>query len=146
MSMSVGDSGGDAMCEMNTTPLIDVMLVLLIMFILNIPVQTHATKVNMPPITPPPPPPIDQPPPVIHKLEIDFLGNSLWDGAIVDEATLQSKLERVGAPKDAAEQDQVNLRPDQFAKYDAVLKVMAMAQRNQVQNLAFVGNEAYANQ
>ncbi len=145
MSMSVGDAGGDAMCEMNTTPLIDVMLVLLIMFILNIPVQTHATKVDMPPPVPPPPPE-NQKPPVIHKLEVDFLGQSLWDGSIVDEATLRQKLEQVGNESDPLLQDQVNLRPDQFAKYDAVLKVMAMAQLAQVKNLAFVGNEAYANQ
>jgi biopolymer transport protein ExbD len=144
MSMSVGDSGGDAVCEMNTTPLIDVMLVLLIMFILNIPVQTHATKVDMPPINPPPPP-LDQPDPIVHRLEVDFLGQTIWDGGIVDQATLASKLAGVGGKGDATEQDQVNLRPDQFAKYDVVLKVMALAQKNQVKNLAFVGNEAYAN-
>jgi biopolymer transport protein ExbD len=143
MSMSVGDSGGDAVCEMNTTPLIDVMLVLLIMFILNIPVQTHATKVDMPPITPPPI--TDKPDPIVHRLEVDFLGQTLWDGAVVDEATLGSRLKAVGREEDAALQDQVNLRPDQFAKYDVVLKVMALAQLNRVKNLAFVGNEAYAN-
>jgi biopolymer transport protein ExbD len=145
MSMSVGDSGGDAVCEMNTTPLIDVMLVLLIMFILNIPVQTHATKVDMPPPLPPPPTP-DQKDPIIHRLEVDFLGQSLWNGQIVDAATLSQRLGAVGRQTDQALQDQVNLRPDQFAKYDAVLKVMAMAQQAGVKNLAFVGNEAYANQ
>jgi biopolymer transport protein ExbD len=145
MSMSVGDSGGDAVCEMNTTPLIDVMLVLLIMFILNIPVQTHATKVDMPPPVPPPPTP-DQKDPIIHRLEVDFLGQSLWNGQIVDAATLSQRLRAVGRQSDQALQDQVNLRPDQFAKYDAVLKVMAMAQQAGVKNLAFVGNEAYANQ
>jgi biopolymer transport protein ExbD len=145
MSMSVGDSGGDAVCEMNTTPLIDVMLVLLIMFILNIPVQTHATKVDMPPPVPPPPTP-DQKDPIIHRLEVDFLGQSLWNGQIVDVATLDARLRAVGRQTDQSLQDQVNLRPDQFAKYDAVLKVMAMAQQAGVKNLAFVGNEAYANQ
>lgn len=145
MSMSVGDSGGDAVCEMNTTPLIDVMLVLLIMFILNIPVQTHATKVDMPPPVPPPPKE-NQKDPIIHRLEVDFLGQSLWNGQIVDAATLNARLQAVGRETDQALQDQVNLRPDQFAKYDAVLKVMAMAQQAGVKNLAFVGNEAYANQ
>jgi biopolymer transport protein ExbD len=143
--MSVGDSGGDAVCEMNTTPLIDVMLVLLIMFILNIPVQTHATKVDMPPPVPPPPKE-NQKDPIIHRLEVDFLGQSLWNGQIVDAATLNARLQAVGRETDQALQDQVNLRPDQFAKYDAVLKVMAMAQQAGVKNLAFVGNEAYANQ
>jgi biopolymer transport protein ExbD len=145
MSMSAGATAeGEAVCEMNTTPLIDVMLVLLIMFILNIPVQTHATKVDMPPINPPPPPP-NQPDPIVHRLEVDFLGQTIWDGSIVDEATLGARLGRVGEEGDATKQDQVNLRPDQFAKYDVVLKTMALAQKKHVLNLAFVGNEAYAN-
>jgi biopolymer transport protein ExbD len=143
MSMSTGDAGGEAMCEMNTTPLIDVMLVLLIMFILNIPVQTHATKLDLPIDPNPPPPPLTQP--VIHRLEVDFLGQSLWDGQIVDNATLKARLDEVGSQGEGAVQDQVNLRPDQFAKYEPVLKVMAMAQKSHVKNLAFVGNEVYAN-
>ncbi len=143
MSMSVGDGGGEgeAVCEMNTTPLIDVMLVLLIMFILNVPMQTHATKVDMPQKIDNPPPPTT--PPVIHRLEIDFIGNTLWNGSIVDEATLDRNLTSIGAIENVDVQPEVHFRPDKFAKYDVVLNVLALAQKRRVIKIGFVGNEAY---
>ncbi len=143
MSMSVGDGGGEgeAVCEMNTTPLIDVMLVLLIMFILNVPMQTHATKVDMP--RKDVPPPVNPVTPVVHRLEIDFIGNTLWNGAIIDEATLDRNLTAIGAVSDVDAQPEVHFRPDKFAKYEFVLKVMALAQKRKVIKIGFVGNEAY---
>src|SRR5512137_1664845 len=106
MSMNVGSSAGDdePMTEMNMTPLIDVMLVLLIMFIITIPIQTHAVKMNMP-IGPSAPPPK---PPEIVRIDVDFDGTIGWNGEIVaDRATLESKLAAVAAEPD---QPEVHLR------------------------------------
>jgi len=77
MAMSVGSSNDGAMCDINTTPLIDVMLVLLIMFIITIPVMTHAVKLDMPRPTNAPPPPVQ---PEVIDIEIDFDGTIVWNG------------------------------------------------------------------
>src|SRR5262245_41290265 len=102
-------------CEMNTTPLIDVMLVLLIMFIITIPIMTHAVKLDMPQPTHVPQ---AAPPPEIVELEVDFDGTVVWNGAVVrDERVLQSYL-RTASAKDP--QPEIHLRPDARAKYGAV--------------------------
>ncbi len=122
--------------DMNTTPLIDVMLVLLIMMILNIPLQTHKTGLILPQqskVSPGPPP--------YHVLTLEFAGTTLWDGAPVAPAALDQKLRVLGA---AAAPVQLRIRPDGYVKYDRVLKVMAQAQRHKVVNMAFVGIEAFA--
>src|SRR2546425_11330879 len=93
MAMTVGSGGAEAdpdvMVDINTTPLIDVMLVLLIMLIITIPIQTHAVKLNMPVGNPPPP---DVPPQVV-TIEVDFDGTMVWNGEILrDRADLETHL------------------------------------------------------
>ena len=98
MAMSVGKEGGDdnPMVEMNTTPLIDVMLVLLIMFIITIPVQTHAVKLDLPPPNPNP----SNVDPVFNQIDIDFLGNIYWNKTEVDMPTLKGYLKQASALPD----------------------------------------------
>ena len=140
MSMSVGGEGGDdaVMGEMNTTPLIDVMLVLLIMFIITIPIQTHAVKLDLPP-------PNNAPTnvdPVFNQVDIDFLNNIYWNKQEVDMATLKSYMKQsVALPTEP----ELRLRPEALARYEVVDKVMAMAQQAGISKMGFVGNEAYAN-
>ncbi len=140
MSMSVGGGGGDdaPMNDMNTTPLIDVMLVLLIMFIITIPVQTHAVKLDLPPPNNQP----NQVDPVFNQVDIDFLSNIYWNKTEVDMPTLRSYMKQAAA---MPTQPELRLRPEGLAKYDAVNKVMAEAQKAGLTKMGFVGNEAYAN-
>ncbi len=140
MSMAVGGEGGDdaPMNDMNTTPLIDVMLVLLIMFIITIPVQTHAVKLDLPPPNNTP----NQPDPVFNQIDIDFLSNIYWNKQEVDEPTLRSYLKQAAA---MPTQPELRLRPEGLAKYEVVDKVMADAQQAGITKMGFVGNEAYAN-
>jgi biopolymer transport protein ExbD len=138
MAMSVGSGGdGDVMVEINTTPLIDVMLVLLIMLIITIPIQTHAVKMNMP-IGPSAAPPK---PPEIIRIDVDFDGTVGWNGVIVNsDAELQSKLAAVAAQ---ADQPEVHLRPNKLVTYKHVAHVMATAQRLGVTKIGLVGNEQF---
>ena len=139
MSMPTGGDGDDldVVVDMNTTPLIDVMLVLLIMLIITIPIQTHAVKLDLPAGNPPPPPV----PPVVVTIDVDFDGTILWDGvAVPDEASLQQHL------RDAAKADpqpEVHLNPNKLATYKYVAHVMADAQRLGVERLGLVGNEQF---
>ena len=139
MAMSVGSAGeDDMMVEMNTTPLIDVMLVLLIMFIITIPVQTHAVKMNMPVPTKNAPPPK---PPEIIRIDVDFDGTIGWNGEIVpDRATLEAKLSQVAAQ---ADQPEVHLRPNKLVTYKVVAMILASAQRLGVVKIGIVGNEQF---
>ena len=142
MGMNVGSSGGDddgVMVEMNTTPLIDVMLVLIIMLIITIPIQTHAVKMNMPvgPSSAPPKPP------EIVRIDVDFDGTIGWNGTIVaDRAELENKLAQVAALPD---QPEVHLRPNKLVSYKVVAMVMASAQRLGVTKIGLVGNEQFLN-
>ena len=141
MSMSVGSGDGskepEVMMEMNTTPLIDVMLVLIIMLIITIPVQTHAVKLNMP-IGNPPPPLVE---PVIVRIDVDFDGTVLWNGEIVaDRNALEGRL--LAAASEAV-QPEVHLRPNKLAQYKDVAMVMASAQRLGVTKLGIIGNEQF---
>jgi biopolymer transport protein ExbD len=142
MGMSVPQGGGDdeAIAEPNVVPLIDVLLVLLIMFIITIPVQTHAVKLDMPQNQPNQPPPTEQP--KINRVEVDFEGKILWNGSPVDLATLEGYFQR--ASREVPEPE-THLRPDKYAQYDVVAKVMAAAQRSGIRKMGFVGNEAYMN-
>jgi len=140
MSMNVGEETGDGevMVEMNTTPLIDVMLVLLVMLIITIPIQTHAVKLDMPK-------PQDQPPPIpppVVNLMVDFDGSVYWNNQAVDPKTLDSYLFQEGQ-KDPAEQSEIHLAANRLAKYDTVAKVMANAQRRGVVHIGIVGTEQY---
>src|SRR5215203_1970610 len=131
MSMNVGTEGGndDIMCDMNTTPLIDVMLVLIVMLIITIPIQTHAVKLDMPrPSTTPP-----TVEPEVIDLVVDFDGTLLWNGQQVPNGeTLVSYFEEAAA-KDP--QPELHLRPNKLAKYDIVAKVLATAQRKHIRNI-----------
>jgi biopolymer transport protein ExbD len=140
MSMNVGSGKGDmdVVVDMNTTPLIDVMLVLLIMLIITIPVQTHAIKLDMPAGNPPPP----LTPPVVVNIDVDFDGTIFWDGVqIPDRATLDAKL--VEAAHMQPDQPEVHLKPNKLVKYSHVAAVMADAQRLGVKKLGLVGNEQF---
>ncbi|MBI1732731.1 MAG: biopolymer transporter ExbD [Gammaproteobacteria bacterium] len=139
MAMSVGPSGGDAdvFLDINTTPLIDVMLVLLIMLIITIPIQTHAVKLDMPRGDNLPPPV----PPEVIDLEVDFDGTVIWNGTIVpSHTTLRSYFIREARK---VPQPEVHIRPHRLSKYDHVANVLAAAQRLGIQRIGFVGNEQY---
>jgi biopolymer transport protein ExbD len=142
MSMSVGSSGGDSaevLVDINTTPLIDVMLVLLIMLIITIPIQTHAVKLDMPVNNNAAPPPV--PPPVV-EIYIDFDGTVTWNGQVVpDEDTLKSRL--VYEAVNPEPQPEVHVRPNKLATYRYVAKVLANAQRLGVTKIGIVGSEQY---
>ncbi|HTQ12722.1 MAG TPA: biopolymer transporter ExbD [Rhizomicrobium sp.] len=140
MAMNVGKGSGenDVMVEMNTTPLIDVMLVLLVMLIITIPIQTHAVKLDMPnPHNPPP-----QIQPTVHTIDIDFDGTILWDNTPVDFATLDSYLYNAGQQA-TSDQPEFHIEANRLARYDTVAKVMADAQRRGVTKIGIVGTDAY---
>ncbi len=142
MAMNVGTAGGDpdgdVMVDINTTPLIDVMLVLLIMFIITIPIQTHAVKMNMPVPSKNAPPPK---PPEVIRIDVDFDGTIGWNGEIIpDRSTLESKLRVVAAQPD---QPEVHLRPNKLVTYKVVAMIMASAQRLGVTKIGIVGNEQF---
>jgi len=141
MSMSVGSPGGDneVMVEMNTTPLIDVMLVLLVMLIVTIPIQTHAVKLDLPQNQNNAPPPDQKP--VVVDLEIDFDGTPIWNGTPVpSRAQLDKYFEDTA---NQVPQPEVHLRPNRLAKYDSVARALADAQRLGVSKIGFVGTEQY---
>jgi len=133
MAMNVGSGGDDgAMCDINTTPLIDVMLVLLIMFIITIPVMTHAVKLDMPRPNDAPPPPVK---PEVIDVEIDFDGTILWNGTPVGIDAIEGYF-RTEAQKDP--QPELHLRPDKRSRYDVTARVLASAQRNRMKKIGFV--------
>jgi biopolymer transport protein ExbD len=139
--MSVGTGGSEkepeVMMEINTTPLIDVMLVLLILLIITIPIQLHSVNLNMPIGNPPPP--LEKP--VVVTIDVDFDGTIFWDGEIVkDRAALEAKLAEAAAQP---VQPEVHLRPNKLAEYKEVAMVMASAQRLGVTKLGLVGNEQF---
>jgi biopolymer transport protein ExbD len=139
MSMQVGEgSSDDVMIDINTTPLIDVMLVLIIMLIITIPIQTHAVKMNMP-IAPSAQPPK---PPEIVRIDIDFDGTIGWNGTVVQKEELINRLAQVAQIPD---QPEVHLRPNKLVTYKVVAMVMANAQRLGVTKIGLIGNEQFLN-
>ena len=141
MSMNVGSGGGsgepEVMMDINTTPLIDVMLVLIIMLIITIPIQTHAVKLNMPVGTPPPP----TVPPEVITIEVDFDGTLIWNGqALASRKELEPRLRAAAAQP---VQPEVHLRPNKLAKYEHVAVVMASAQRLGLTKLGLIGQEQF---
>ena len=143
MAMNVGNSSGsgdpDVMVDINTTPLIDVMLVLLIMLIITIPIQTHAVKLNMPAGNPPPP----TVPPEVVTIELDFDGTVFWNGQLVpDRPALETRLQAAAL---AANQPEIHLRPNKLVKYEHVAMVMASAQRLGLHKIGVIGNEQFMN-
>ena len=139
MAMSIGGGGEDEpMMDINTTPLIDILLVLLIMFIITIPVMTHAVKLDMP--RPDNSPPADTNPEVIDLL-IDFDGTILWNGTVVPSVDTLDVYFRREAQKDP--QPELHINPNKRASYDIVARVLASAQRNHLNKIGFVGSEQF---
>ena len=140
MAMAVGGGESDEpMMDINTTPLIDVMLVLLIMFIITIPIQTHAVKLDLPQNdNTQQPPPVD---PVKNKIVITPQGAVLWNGEQVDLVRLRQYLDLSQTMTPIPE---LHLQPDPAARYELVDEVLAVTKRAAVEKMGFVGNEAYA--
>lgn len=141
MAMNVGapkrSTDMDVMIDINTTPLIDVMLVLLVMLIITIPIQLHSVNLNMPTGNPPPPLVL----PEVVKLDIDDQSRVYWNGEVVsDRATLESKMSESAQQQ---VQPEVHLRPDKDAKYAVVAGVMASAQRLGLTKIGIVGSEQF---
>ncbi len=138
MNVGSGNEGGDpeVMVDMNTTPLIDVMLVLLIMLIITIPIQTHAVKLDLPAGNPPPPPT----PPEVVTVDVDFDGTILWNDEVVDRQGLDARIVTAAAEP---VQPELHLRPNKLVTYKYVAAVMADAQRLGLTKLSLVGNEQF---
>ena len=140
MAMSTGGAEGEPMMDINTTPLIDVMLVLLIMFIITIPIQTHAVKLDLPVNSQQnTPPPID---PVKNKIVITRAGQLLWNGAAVNPVQLRQFLDITTTMTPVPE---LHLQPEPEARYELVDEVLAVTKHANITAMGFVGNEAYAN-
>jgi biopolymer transport protein ExbD len=138
MQTTSSNEAGEPMMDINMTPLIDVMLVLLIMFIITIPIQTHAVKLDLPVDQQnSPPPPID---PVKNKVVITAGGQILWNGAQVDQQQLRQYLE---ASQQVNPIPELHLQPEPEARYVLVDEVLAVTKRAHVEKMGFVGNEAY---
>ena len=138
MSMSVGGDKSGVMCDINTTPLIDVMLVLIVTLIMSLPIQTHAVKLEMPP-------PIEQaPPPVLPEvinLDVDFDDSIYWNGNKVDISQVEGYF-RTESKIDP--QPEIHLRPDKRSHYDTTAKVLAVAQRNGMTKIGFVNTTEFS--
>ncbi|MGJ7557171.1 ExbD/TolR family protein [Variovorax sp. RB3P1] len=132
-----GAPSDEPMMDINTTPLIDVMLVLLIMLIITIPIQLHAVNLNMPNGNPPP----SDIKPEVLRIDIDARSTVLWNGEAVGElAEVERRFEQVAAQP---VQPEVHLRPDKLAKYNVVAGVMASAQRSGLTKLGILGSEQF---
>jgi biopolymer transport protein ExbD len=138
--MAIGSTTAEpgVMMDINTTPLIDVMLVLLIMFIITIPLQTHAVKVDVPQSVPAPPKIIDA---LKNEVRVDRAGTIFWNGSPVSLVVLRQYLDQTRAMPSVPE---LHVRPDADARYEIVDQVLAVARRAQVSKLGFVDNERYA--
>jgi len=143
MGMNVGSSSGsgepEVMMDVNTTPLIDVMLVLLVMLIITIPIQLHTINLDMPPPSSNPP----QEDPVVHTVMIDFDGTVYWDEeALANIDAVNAKMQEIGSMS-ISDQPEIHIKPNKLVDYGAVAAVMASAQRNSVKKMGMVGNEQY---
>jgi biopolymer transport protein ExbD len=139
MAMSGGKDDGSPMMEMNTTPLIDVMLVLLIMFIITIPVATHSVNIDLPAPNPNPPPvTID---PVKNKLVLTAQNIILWNGAAIKEGDLVTFLE---ATKAMNPEPELQFQPEEYASYTIANRLLRIITASKVTKFGFVGNENFA--
>ncbi len=138
MAMSGGKDDGQPMMEMNTTPLIDVMLVLLIMFIITIPVATHAVPIDLPAPNPDStPPPVD---PIKNKLVLTQNNEILWNATPINEGTLVGLLEQT---KNMALEPELQFQPEEFASYEIANRVLKIIKYSGVTKFGFVGNEQF---
>ncbi len=140
MAMSGGKDDGSPMMEINTTPLIDVMLVLLIMFIITIPVATHSVDIDLPVASPPdtPPPPVD---PIKNKVVLTQDNKILWNGTQISDRTL---LDNLKLSLTFPVEPELQFEPEENAAYDLSVKVLNVIKGSQVTKFGFVGNEKYA--
>ena len=140
MAMSSGKKkeDGGVMVDLNMTPLIDVLLVLIIMFIITIPVQTHAVKVDLPVGTPPNEIINSQK----NKITIDAAGLIAWNGVPVNDATLATYLNQSAA---IVPEPELHFQPDATARYEVVDKTLAIIKKSPITKLGFIGNEQYYN-
>ena len=139
MQTTSNNTDGEPMMEMNTTPLIDVMLVLIIMLIITIPPQTHAVKLDLPQNSSSTPPPID---PVKNKIVVTANGTTLWNGTPVNLTQLRQYLD---ITQQMNPEPELHLQPEPNARYETVDEVLVVTKRANVSKLGFVGNEAYGN-
>ena len=138
MAMNVGSGGDDEpIMDINTTPLIDVMLVLLVMLIITIPIQLHSVLLNLPTGNPPP----QLVKPEVLKIDIDASGVIYFNGEVIpDRATVEARFKTFAEQQ---VQPELHLRPDKAAKYDIVAMVMASAQRLGLTKIGIVGSEQF---
>jgi biopolymer transport protein ExbD len=134
MAMSTHTATGQVMVEINTTPLIDVMLVLLVLLIVTLPIQTHAVKLGMPSG---PPPSLA---PQIVELGVDFDGAISWNGTRISRATMDAYLADAASK---SPQPEIHVNPNRLANYDVVAKVLADAQRLGATQIGFTGIDRY---
>ena len=139
MSMSGGKDDGSPMMEMNTTPLIDVMLVLLIMFIITIPVATHAVNIDLPAAQPPTDQPIIDP--VKNKLVLTQANEILWNGS---PQTLSNLVFLLQETKKMAVEPELQFQPEEYASYEVANQVLRVINTSGITKFGFVGNELYA--
>ncbi len=139
MQTTGSNESGEPMMDINTTPLIDVMLVLLIMFIITIPIQTHAVKLDLPQNSNAPPPPVE---PIKNQVVITAAGDVLWNGTPVTMTQLRQYLDVSQQMNPVPE---LHLQPEPDARYETVDQVLAVTKQAHVEKMGFVGNEAYAN-
>ena len=132
------DDEAEVMADINTTPLVDVLLVLLVMLIITIPIQLHSVNLEMP-STNAPPPPVE---PQVVQLDVTPAGTFTWNGETLSgRAELESRMRDAAAQPD---QPEIHLRPDRTAKYEAVAAAMASAQRLGLLKIGLVGSEQFA--
>jgi biopolymer transport protein ExbD len=137
MQTTSDNESGEPMMDINTTPLIDVMLVLLIMFIITIPIQTHAVKLDLPQNTNTPPPPVL---PTKNIVVVTADGKVLWNGSPVTMDQLRQYLDVTQQMDPVPE---LHLQPEPNARYELVDQVLAVTKQAKVTKMGFVGNEAY---
>jgi biopolymer transport protein ExbD len=140
MQTTSDNASGEPMLDINVTPLIDVMLVLLIMLIMTIPPQTHAVKLDLPVNQQNnPPPPIQ---PLKNTVGITAQNQITWNGTPITQEQLRQYLEVTQQMNPVPE---LHLQPDATARYEIVDEVLAITKRAHVQKMGFVGNEYYQN-
>jgi biopolymer transport protein ExbD len=136
---ALSTAAANVLCEINTTPLIDVMLVLLITLILTLPILTHGVRIELPHGTPP----AVRVQPQAIDLDIEFDGTVLWNGNSVQSMPQLESYFRAEAAKDP--QPEIHLRPNSHVRYDVVAKVLALAQRNQLKKVGFINTGTFQN-
>ncbi len=142
MAMNMPSSGGsdEPIMDINTTPLIDVMLVLLVMLIITIPIQLHSVNLNMPVGAPPP---SDVKPEVV-KIDIDENSKVYWQGVVLASRTEME--DKMRAAADLPVQPEVHVRPNKLAKYNAFAEVMVSANKIGLVKLGVIGSEQFIGQ